>query len=683
MSTISLYPHVSLIVILILSMISILISLTGFIYRTKGSIFRTLTLIIIIFSLMNPKIIAENKIDIPDIVALIIDLSPSQNINDRHLLAQKASKLIEERLNKNKNIEVRSKTIDEKNSTKIFGELSKLTGDIPRNRIAGAIIITDGQIHDIPKDLKNYNFNAPIHFLITGNKNTKDRRLIVEDAPRYGIVGEEVSVNIKIEDDSATNPNALVSVNINDGEVKTKSIAIGEKVKLTLPLDKPGITNLNISVEEGSEELTLKNNSSQLTINAIRDRLRVMLISGEPNMGLRSWRNLLNSDPSVDLMHFTILRPPQKQDLTPVGELSLIPFPARELFQLNLNEFDLIIFDQYHLRGILPTNYLKNVVEYVVKGGALLDTTGPKYAGKYSLAFSPLQNILPTEPTGQVINEEFIPQPTDEGIRHPVIAELNNLEDFKDGWGPWYRIVESVALSGDVLLEDTQKRPLLVLNRLGKGRVAQILSDQSWVWTKSLDGEGPQAEMLRRLIHWLMKEPELEENNLNAAVKDNRIFITRNSLINDNSPIEVISPSGSLSSIDLKDLGNGKQTGTIHAKEEGVWQLSYNNNLINITVGNENSLEFEDVRATDSKIKNISNLTKGKIIWLKDDLEESIPKIKFINKNKINNISGNMLLAKNDQFFIKGIEQISLIHWSILLTLIIFSLFIAWYRESK
>ena len=196
MSTISLYPHVSFIVILILSMISILISLTGFRYRTKGSVFRTLTLIIIIFSLMNPKIIAENKIDIPDIVALIIDLSPSQNINDRHLLAQKASKLIEERLNKNKNIEVRSKTIDEKNSTKIFGELSKLTGDIPRNRIAGAIIITDGQIHDIPKDLKNYNFNAPIHFLITGNKNTKDRRLIVEDAPRYGIVGEEVSVNI-------------------------------------------------------------------------------------------------------------------------------------------------------------------------------------------------------------------------------------------------------------------------------------------------------------------------------------------------------------------------------------------------------------------------------------------------------------------------------------------------------
>ena len=90
-------------------------------------------------------------------------------------------------------------------------------------------------------------------------------------------------------------------------------------------------------------------------------------------MGLRSWRNLLNSDPSVDLVHFTILRPPNKQDLTPVGELSLIPFPSRELFQANLNDFDLIKFDQYHLRGILPQFYLKNVVEYVVNGGALLD----------------------------------------------------------------------------------------------------------------------------------------------------------------------------------------------------------------------------------------------------------------------------------------------------------------------
>ena len=682
MSDITFSPHVPSVIILLVFIISMLFAYIGFRVRAKGYILRTLTLLILIFSLLNPKIISENKVDIPDTVALIVDLSPSQEINDKHLLAQKMAKTIEDELKKNKNLEIRIKKIDGKNGTRVFQALSSLVGDIPRNRIAGAIIITDGQIHDVPKDMTTYNFKAPIHFLIAGNKEEKDRRLVIEDAPRFGIVGEEVAIAIKVEDEDSSSPNALVSVNINGDTTKTKSVAIGEKIILTLPLDKPGITNLNVSVEEGLEELTLNNNSAHITINAIRDRLRVMLVSGEPNMGLRSWRNLLNSDPSVDLMHFTILRPPKKQDLTPVGELSLIPFPTRELFQLNLKEFDLIIFDQYHLRGILPSNYLQNIVEYVVKGGALLDSTGPMYAGKYSLARTPLQNILPTEPTGKIITQEYIPSPTDEGVRHPVTSELINHIDYKNGWGPWYRIIEGVTLNGDVLLEDPQSRPLLILNRIGKGRVAQILSDQSWVWTKSANGKGPQAALLRRLIHWLMKEPELEENNLLATVNDNTIFITRTSLTNDNKPVEIISPSGLFSDIDLEDLGNGKQTGKINASEQGIWKLSYKNDMIDVLVGYENLIEFNDVRATDKLVKDLSKKTQGKVFWIKNDLENSLPKIKFTEKNRIHD-NNTMQLIKNEQFFVKGIEQVSLAHWTILLILTILSIFITWYRESK
>ena len=127
-------------------------------------------------------------------------------------------------------------------------------------------------------------------------------------------------------------------------------------------------------------EIALQNNRTVIATEGIRDRLQVLLVSGEPHPGERTWRNLLKADASVDLVHFTILRPPEKQDGTPVKELSLIAFPTRELFVEKLSEFDLVIFDRYERRGILPTVYLNNVVDYVRAGGAVLVASGPDYA---------------------------------------------------------------------------------------------------------------------------------------------------------------------------------------------------------------------------------------------------------------------------------------------------------------
>lgn len=541
-NNIFLYPYISYNLFYLLSFLSLIMVFMGFKYKASGNVLRTILICIVLTCIANPIMISENRENIPDTVALILDLSPSQNINNRKEIAQKTYDKLKEKLQKIDNLDLRFKTVQGKNGTNIFDPLSSMVADIPSDRVAGAIIITDGQIQDAPKNLDAYNFKAPINFLLSGELNEKDRRLIIESAPRFGIVGEEIIIKIRVEDTSSDVPNALVSINMNNESKQSRSITIGETVVLTLPLDRAGIISLNIEVEPGSEELTLQNNKSVIEINAIRERLKVMLVSGEPNMGLRSWRNLLNSDPSVDLVHFTILRPPNKQDLTPIGELSLIPFPTRELFQLNLNDFDLIIFDQYHLRGILPQYYLKNVVEYVVNGGALLDTAGPAYAGPYSLSQSPLQNILPTSPTGEVISQEFIPSITNEGLRHPVTANLKDSSNQTD-WGPWYRMVEGLTVSGDVLLEGPGNRPLLVLNRIGQGRVAQILSDQSWVWSRSENNKGPQADLLRRLVHWLMKEPELEENELSAKVENDTILITRNSLVLNNKPVSLISPS--------------------------------------------------------------------------------------------------------------------------------------------
>jgi hypothetical protein len=680
MNSIFFYPYISYNLFYVLSFLSIIMIIIGFKFKASGNILRTILICIILMCIANPIIVSENRENIPDTVAIILDLSPSQNIKNRKETAQKTYDQLKKKLEKIDNLDLRFKTINGKNGTNIFDPLSAIVADIPPDRLAGAIVITDGQIQDSPKNVENYNFKAPINFLLSGEKNEKDRRLIIESAPRFGIVGEEIEVKILVEDISAKVPNALVTINMNNDIKQSKSITIGETVVITLPLDRAGITSLDIEVEPGTEELTLQNNKSVIDINAIRDRLKVMLVSGEPNMGLRSWRNLLNSDPSVDLVHFTILRPPNKQDLTPIGELSLIPFPTRELFQLNLKDFDLIIFDQYHLRGILPQYYLKNIVEYVVNGGALLDTAGPEYAGPYSLSQSPLQNILPTEPTGEVSSQKFVPNITNEGLRHPVTANLKD-DNNQNDWGPWYRMVEGLTISGDVLLEGPENRPLLILNRIGQGRVAQILSDQSWVWSKSENNKGPQADLLRRLVHWLMKEPELEENELSAKVENGTILITRNSLALNAKPVSLISPSNKKIEILLDELGNGRQIGKVLSPEQGIWKLSSGKSSISIIVGNSNSSEYLDVRTTDLIIKPVVDKNMGSIIWLNS--QNNIPKINHLPTSQIKAESQNIQLIKNKKYFVKSLKQTSITPWYILLILSIILIFSAWYRESR
>ena len=679
MNSLNFYPFIPINLLLILILLSLSVIFIGFKLKAPGNIFRATLICLIILSIANPTMVSENRENIPDTVALILDLSPSQNINNRKSLAQSSYNSIKTELEKINNLDIRLKTINGKKGSKLFEPLASMVGDISSDRVAGAIIITDGQIEDAPSILENYNFKAPVNIILTGEKEEKDRRLIIESSPRFGIVGEEIKIDIKVEDISANTPNALVTINMNDEIEQSRSIPIGEVVTITMPLERAGITSLNIEVEPGKEELTLQNNKSVIEINAIRERLKVMLVSGEPNMGLRSWRNLLNSDPSVDLVHFTILRPPNKQDLTPVGELSLIPFPSRELFQANLNDFDLIIFDQYHLRGILPQFYLKNVVEYVVNGGALLDASGPEYAGPYSLSLSPLQNILPTEPTGDIIVQEFIPIMTKDGERHPVTANLK--DDINSNWGPWYRMVEGLTIAGDVLLEGPDARPLLVLNRVGQGRVAQILSDQSWVWTKSGVNKGPQADLLRRLVHWLMKEPELEENELSAKIDNDTILITKNSLNLDKKPIISTSPDNIKEEIVLEDIGRGKQIGKILSPKEGTWKFSSGNSQISLIVGNSNSSEYLDVRATDNIVKPLVSYTSGSINWVNN--EKNIPQIKQIQKNKLTDNSKNIQLIKNEKYYVQNIQQSSLTPWYFVLIFSLILLFLSWYRETK
>jgi hypothetical protein len=451
---------------------------------------------------------------------------------------------------------------------------------------------------------------------------------------------------------------------------------------MSVPIDHGGPNVLELEVEPGPHELTLANNRAAVVVNGVRDRLRVLLVSGEPHVGERVWRNILKSDPSVDLVHFTILRPPEKQDGTPIRELSLIAFPIRELFDVKLEDFDLIIFDRYSRRGIIPQAYIENVVRYVRNGGAFLEAAGPSFGTPMSLFRTPLGEILPTEPTGNVDEEGFKPQLTDLGRRHPVTEDLPGAGKPGEApsWGRWFRQVDAHVHRGTTIMSGDHGEPLLVLDRVGKGRVAQLLSDQMWLWARGFEGGGPQAELLRRLAYWLMKEPDLEENDLRASVEGDRLIVTKQSLEPDDRPVTITAPDGKTTSLKLAAQGGGRSGGTLAISQMGLYRVGDGTHTALAAAGPLNPIEFADVRTTPEKLEPIVKASGGGIFWAGDG---SIPEIRRVSPGRVAAGSSWMGIRENGDYVVTGFSETPLFPALAALLLTIGILIAAWRREGR
>jgi hypothetical protein len=533
--------------------------------RAGGATLRALGYAILLLILANPSLITEERDPIDDLVIVVADRSQSQTIAPRreqtnetvaHLLrALDTLEATEVQL-----VEAGAEGIAEAaGGTRLFEALGGRLQSLPRDRVAAVFMVSDGQVHDVPDSLAKLGIEAPLHLLLTGRENEKDRRLIVREAPSFAIIGKPVPIAFTIEDqsggkDSGTFARVTIS---QDGEaLETFRAPLGVEQHVEVTLTRRGVSLIEIEAEAGPDELSTVNNRAAVLVHGVRDRLKVLLVSGEPHPGERAWRNILKSDPAVDLVHFTILRPPEKQDGTPIRELSLIAFPTRELFEVKLHEFDLVIFDRYRRRGVLPSLYLDNIARYVEQGGAMLEAVGPTFATPLSIYRTPLGRILPGEPTSEVFEQPYRPRLTDIGNRHPVTRPLRP-EESDPAWGRWFRQVAVHQRSGDALMEGVEEQPLLILARVGDGRVAQIMSDHMWLWSRGFDGGGPQTELLRRIAHWLMKEPELEEEVLRAEIQGDRLMIERHSLSVDMPDVEVSAPSGESRVIELEEVEPG------------------------------------------------------------------------------------------------------------------------------
>src|SRR6202142_4203108 len=546
--------------------------------RPRGAAVRLFALALILLALANPSFTREEREPLSSVAAVVIDKSPSQNFGDRTRETAKAREALVDSLKKINGLEVRvveaGQADGETDGTKLFGALSSALSDVPVDRVAGAFLITDGRVHDIPANAAALGFQAPVHALITGRKDERDRRIAISAAPRFGIVGQVQTITYRLDDQGVSGERAKVVVRCDGEGINARTVLSGQTVNVDIEIKHAGQNIVEIEASPLDNELTLVNNRAVVAIDGVRDKLRVLLVSGEPHSGERTWRNLLKSDASVDLVHFTILRPPEKQDGTPINELSLIAFPTRELFQQKIDEFQLIIFDRYARQGVLPIIYFDNITRYVRDGGAVLVSAGPDYASPTSVWHSPLDEVLPAEPTGEVTDQAFHPRLTELGKRHPVTRDLEGSASEPPHWSQWFRVVDTRNPTGTAVMQGPDNEPLLLLSRQGEGRVALLLSDHIWLWARGFEGGGPHLDLMRRLSHWLMKQPDLEEEALRLIVKGHDITLQRQTMADSVNEVTLTSPTGAARTLTLQAVEPGVWRAAVTANELGLWRAT-------------------------------------------------------------------------------------------------------------
>jgi hypothetical protein len=661
----------------------------------RGAWWRAAGFALILATLAGPRAVEETRETRPDIALLLVDRSDSTRFAQGHAEAiEAARRQIEARIGRLRDVELRVAEIEEAGTqgTRAIAALERALADIPAARLAGVLLLSDGQIHDLPADPANWGGpeGVPLHLLMPGRQGEVDRRIRLIEAPGFGIVGRNVELRLIVEDLGLARQEGAARLTIRrDGQAPlNESVPIGQEHRLSIPIERAGPTVLDLLVETRPGEIGAANNRAVVTINGVRDRLRVLLVSGEPHAGQRTWRRLLKADPGVDLVHFTILRPPEKDDLTPLNELSLIAFPVRELFQVKLREFDLIIFDRFANRGILPPSYLRNIADYVRAGGALLLSVGPEYVGPVSLANTPLGQVLPARPLSPqqaIVEEAFRPRVSAAGARHPVTEGLTgaNHGEAEPSWGRWYRTIRTEPRAGSTVMEGAGGAPLLVLDRVGQGRVALMLSDHIWLWSRGHDSAGPQQELLRRVAHWLMREPELEEEELTARIEQGRLQIARRSLDAGPPPeVSVTAPDGGVTRLPLAGTpGTGRAGAEMPAAQLGVWQVSDGRRVAFAAAMPANPPEVADLRSDPGRLRPAVSASGGGARYLGDG--GALPEIRRVAAGRDAAGAGWIGLRLRDDHTVTGIAALPLLPPWLALTLLLGVAIIAWRRESR
>lgn len=672
-----------------LAVVAGVVALLVVISRTRGAVLRALALLLAVLAIANPSLTREEREPLPTVVAVVVDHSASQDFGDRTQMTQAARTELETRLARLKEQGAEIRYIDagggagEVDGTRLFTALSAGLADVPPERVAGAIFLTDGRVHDIPATIAALGFRAPVHAIISGHEGERDRRVALTSTPRFGIVGQRQTIGYRVEDEGAP-AGARVPITVRrDGEVVARPIVTaGQPANVDVEITHAGANIVEIEAAGLEGELTPVNNRAAVSIDGIRDKLRVLLVSGEPHVGERTWRNLLKSDANVDLVHFTILRPPEKQDGTPINELSLIAFPTRELFQQKIKDFDLIIFDRYAQQGVLPMIYFDNIVRYVEEGGALLVAAGTDFVSDGSVYNTPLEAILPAAPTGQMSETPFRAKLTPSGQRHPVTRALPGSQSDPPNWARFFRVIDTQRARGTSVMDGPDGKPVVLLDRVGEGRVALLLSDHFWLWARGYEGGGPYIDLLRRLSHWLMKEPDLEEERLKMVAHGGDIVVERQTMADTAPPVTITTPTGATRNLTLTAAEPGLFRATFPADTLGLWRATDGTLTALVNVGPLNPREFAEVTSTTQTLRPTIEATGGGV-WRMSELDGGVPRVIAVRSGERFAGEDWMGFAMRDVSVVRGLGLFPLFAGFSGLLILMAGVAAAWAREGR
>ena len=704
-------PYFPIFFVVLISICFFILILSSIINKSSGIFLRLSLFILLIFLILKPGYRIEKMKNENDIVTFVIDKTKSQKISKRieeidivfqkmlsELTKYKDLDILEIIIDNNKvtkrygslqeiiNNSVREEVINKMtNSTEIINNLENNINEYPSQRVSSVFILTDGQIHDLKSNVAFEKFDVPIYFLLIGEQKVDDRKVSIISHPEFGYLDENINIQV-IANDFKSDEKATLELSIHNGIKLEKKIIVknNEVNNIKLKLKRHGPNFIKVSTPKRDGELSELNNSQLINISGVRKKLRVLLISGAPYMGTRVWRNFLKSDTSVELIHMTVLRPPEKNDNTPLDELSLIPFPIKELFEEKLDNFQLIIFDNFEGKKVLTPLYFQNLIRFVDEGGAILEITGPAYNSKSSLFRTEIGRILPGIPSGKVIRKEFKPRLTNLGKKHPITDSLfkNNFE-----YGSWFEMNDILEVDSDsqVLLSGLNNKPLLAVKKVNNGRVAQIYSHNIWLWSKTESNKGgPYNQLIKNLAHWLMKEPTLEENKLKLKVLNDSILIEKSFLIDPKSEklnLTIIDPDGKKYKRNLIKTEN-KYTTAFRFKKNGFYLIYDGDNEKGIFTNNQDKKEFQDFHLTDKIINEteISNVFT-KAVWVSDYNYPSFKESSKVNASYINDKVFYLLRNKNS--YIEELENKQIFNPLIVLLIIMVLFYFCWKEESK
>ena len=302
--------------------------------------------------------------------------------------------------------------------------------------------------------------------------------------------------------------------------------------------------------------------------------------------------------------------------------------------------------------------------------------------GSTSIWRTPLDSVLPAEPVG-VSEKPYYARLSDPGKRHPVTRGLEGSAAEPPRWSRFFRTVETRNTTTAPVMTAADGKPLLLLSRVGEGRVALLLSDHILLWARGYESGGPHLDLLRRMSHWLMKQPDLDEEALRLQISGKDLVVLRQTMADSVTPVTVTSPSGAIRELTLASSEPGTWRSTLPAGELGLWQATDGTLKALINVGPTNPREFSEVTSTTEMIKPLAQATGGDARRVVDGGSIDLPRIVAVRASGIFRGDGWMGVKMRDASVVKGVGVLPVFAGLVGLLLLLGAFAATWLREGR